>query len=189
MGLGLLLMDAEPKRGPQPGQFFALTAMMVSLLAVIGYIVHLGIYYGETSQFPGTRMARMTTACFLILGTGVLCARPRGRVMRVLTSRTDGGGAVLRRLLLLPVIVPLAVGMVLKSRCISICRIRTSMPGCTRSAIFLFSRWYSGGTGRCSIRLDSDGGKRQKKRSAGGRRNSNSASRTRRRNVTPAGNT
>src|ERR1700722_13010244 len=113
MGLGLLLMDAEPKRGPQPGQFFALTAMMVSLLAVIGYIVHLGIYYGETSQFPGTRMARMTTACFLILGTGVLCARPRGRVMRVLTSRTDGG-LMLRRLLLLPVIVPLAVGMVPK---------------------------------------------------------------------------
>ena len=113
MGLGLLLMDAEPKRGPQPGQFFALTAIMVCLLAVIGYIAGLGVFYGETSQFPGTRMSRLTTACFLILGAGILCARPRGRVMRVLASRTDGG-LILRRLLLLPVIVPLAVAMVPK---------------------------------------------------------------------------
>ncbi len=111
MGLGLLIMDAEPKRGPQPGQFFTLTAIMVCLLAVVGYIVHIGVFYGETTQFPGTRMSGLTTACFLILGIGTLCARVEGKLMRVLLSRTDGG-LILRRLLLLPVIVPLATGFI-----------------------------------------------------------------------------
>ena len=109
MGLGLLLMERKERRGPRPGQFFTLTAIMVCLLAVIGYIVHMGVFYGETSLFPGTRMHRDTTLCFLLLGTGILCARPEGSLMRVLTSRTDGG-FILRRLLLLPVAVPLAVG-------------------------------------------------------------------------------
>jgi signal transduction histidine kinase len=110
-GFGLLLMDAKLRRGPQGGQLFALTAIMVCLLAVIGYIVHLGTFYGETPLFPGTRMSRYSTGAFLLLGTGILCARPDGALMRVLTSRTDGG-FILRRLLLLPVAVPLVVGTV-----------------------------------------------------------------------------
>ncbi len=111
IGLGLLLMERKERRGPRPGQFFTLTAIMVCLLAVIGYIVHVGVFYGETSLFPGTWMHRYTTGCFILLGTGILCARPEGSLMRVLTSRTDGG-FILRRLLLLPVAVPLAVGMI-----------------------------------------------------------------------------
>jgi signal transduction histidine kinase len=110
-GLGLLIMDAEPKRGPQPGQFFALTAIMVCLLAVVGYIIHMPVFYGETTLFPGTRMSGMTTVSFLVLATGILCARIEGNLMRVLVSRTDGG-LILRRLLLLPVVVPLAVGFI-----------------------------------------------------------------------------
>lgn len=111
IGLGLLLMERKERRGPRPGQFFTLMAIMVCLLAVIGHITRLGVFYGETSLFPGTRMHQDTTFCFLLLGTGILCARPEGSLMRVLTSQTDGG-FILRRLLLLPVIVPLAVGMI-----------------------------------------------------------------------------
>src|SRR5580704_10159595 len=91
IGLGLLLMDCGPKRKSLTGQFFTLSVILVCLLAVIGHFTHLGVFYGETTVLPGTHLGRMLTACFLVLGAGILCARPEGGLMRVLMSRTDGG--------------------------------------------------------------------------------------------------
>src|SRR5829696_253927 len=80
-----------------------MAVVVLSVLAFAGYLYGVANLYGNTSYIP---IASMT---FVVLSSGVLCARPERGVMAVVTSR-NVGGVVARRLLPAAILVPLVLG-------------------------------------------------------------------------------
>lgn len=78
----------------------------IGATCLIGYLYAIPVFYG-----PGSvgKMALSTAVLFLILSTGVLMARPRGRLHSLLTTESPGG-SMARRLLPVAVLVPLLLG-------------------------------------------------------------------------------
>jgi PAS domain S-box-containing protein len=94
LGAALLLLDAEVRR-QRPAQWLALVALAVALLAVLGYLFGVQALYRMAAY---TSVALHTAVLFLILGLGVLLARPNQGLMEVASSGSPGGH-LLRRLL------------------------------------------------------------------------------------------
>jgi hypothetical protein len=110
LGTALLLIDLKRRRsGFKSGELCTVTALLISLLGLIGYVCKVPLFYGWRTLFPNTGMALSTVTAFLALGVGLLCARPAGGLVELVTSRT-AGGLIARWLLLAPVIIPLATG-------------------------------------------------------------------------------
>jgi PAS domain S-box-containing protein len=109
IGLALLLVDAKTRHVRRMVEGLAVTALLISLLALIGYACNVPSFYGWRSLYPNTGVALHSVMAFVVLGAGVLCARPDRGLIKVLTSAT-AGGVVARRLLLAPVIIPLVTG-------------------------------------------------------------------------------
>ena len=103
IGGALLYLDRRTRRGFWVSQYLAMTVLVLSVLAFAGYIYGVADLYGNTSYIP---IASMT---FLVLSTGVLCARPERGLMAIVTSR-NMGGVVARRLLPAAILVPLVLG-------------------------------------------------------------------------------
>jgi len=110
IGLSLAFLDAKPRHLRKVVEVLAVTVILISLLALIGHGCNVPSFYGWRSLYPNTGMALHTVVAFIVLGAGVLCARPDGGLIKVLTSAT-AGGVVARRLILAPVIIPLATGL------------------------------------------------------------------------------
>jgi two-component system cell cycle sensor histidine kinase/response regulator CckA len=111
LGVALVLLDVRPRRGPDPAQLLSLVAIHVALLALVGHATGNRALYVMASANDGgmgVSAALLTT----VLGVGVLCSRPDVGFMAVLWD-AGGGGVVARRLLLIPVLVPMAVWLVL----------------------------------------------------------------------------
>src|SRR6185369_5062388 len=111
LGLALLLLEIRNRSDCRPADLLAVTATLVSLLALIGYACNVPSFYGWRSIFPGAGMALHTSAAFTVLGVGLLCARPDRGLMQIITSPT-ASGVMARRLLLAPVVIPLVTGLV-----------------------------------------------------------------------------
>jgi signal transduction histidine kinase len=105
----LLLMDAETRRGRRPSQFFALLTGFLSFVAILGYIFGVQSLYRIS---PYASMALHTSICLLLLGLGILFARPRQGIMVVL-SEDSLGGAMARRFLPVVIAVPVLVGWII----------------------------------------------------------------------------
>jgi methyl-accepting chemotaxis protein len=106
LGGALFFLDWETRRGYRPAQFLVLPAAVLSLLGLIGYT------YGAETLYrvaPYSSMALHTALAFLVLGLGILYARPDRGLMHVLTSHT-AGGVMARRLLPAAVLVPVIMG-------------------------------------------------------------------------------
>jgi PAS domain-containing protein len=104
LGIALLLLSWDRAHGLL--QFLTLTAIILALLAVIGYV------YGVTSLYRiplYVSVALHTAATFLVLGVGLLCARPTRGAMRMVT-RESVGGLLARRLLPAALLLPLILG-------------------------------------------------------------------------------
>lgn len=100
----LLLMDS--RLGSIPSQILALLTMAGSLLALLGYI------YGIASLYrfgPYASIALHTASTFIVLSTGVLCARPNRGLMAIVSGET-AGGLLTRRLLPAAIFLPLLLG-------------------------------------------------------------------------------
>ena len=104
-GVALLLLDV-PVRSVRPSQPLALAAGLVALAALIGYAYGVHVLTDPRYHLP---MALHTSACFLILAAGLLCARPDSGMMARLAGE-DTGGAMARHLLPAIVGVPLLLG-------------------------------------------------------------------------------
>jgi len=105
VGIALLFLDFEIAREQRLSQFFTLTAVIVSLLALIGYA------YGIESLYSigfSTRMALDAATAFVVLCVGILFARPRHGLMEIATSDTVGG-QLARRLLPAAVALPIVL--------------------------------------------------------------------------------
>ncbi len=94
-GLALLLLDWITRRGRRPAQFIVLLPLVGSYVALIGYLYDVEALYAVT---PYSSMALHTAAAFVVLGAGILWARPEHGWMARLTGDMLGG-VLLRRLL------------------------------------------------------------------------------------------
>jgi signal transduction histidine kinase len=111
IGPALLLLDARPRRGPQPGQFLALVAVHILLLALLGHAFGNRVLYVTASPHDGG-MSVAAALLGLLVSVGTLGARPDAGFTAVLRS-AGGGGDVARRLLLVPVVIPLVTGLLI----------------------------------------------------------------------------
>ncbi len=104
--LALALFERKSRGDRFPAQWFAVGAGIVALIALTGYAYQVEKLYRLGSFIA---MALHTAAMFLVFAIGLLCTRPdRGLIARWCS---DGpGGAMLRRLLLAIVGVPLLLG-------------------------------------------------------------------------------
>lgn len=111
IGIGLLLLDLELRYAPNTSQLLAVTALCISSLAFIGYIYKFPAFYGMATFYPRIGMARCAALGFVVLGFGLLCARPASGMMRIILSDT-AGGFILRRMLPVPILVPVTAGLI-----------------------------------------------------------------------------
>ncbi len=106
LGLALLVLDVSPPKVRWLAQFLTVTALLASLLLLMGYLYRLsepnplGRYAPRTLYTAGT---------FLMLALGILLARPDRGLVWVLQSDTTGG-MLARRLIPAVMIVPLVLG-------------------------------------------------------------------------------
>lgn len=110
LGPALLLIGWKPRRGAWLLDVLVGLPVEVAMLGFIGYACRVPAFYGWNSLFPDTAMSLPSVLCFIVLGIGILWARPHGSLMTVVHSATAGGVAA-RRLLLIPVLVPLTLGL------------------------------------------------------------------------------
>ena len=106
IGVALLLLDVETRDGRRPAQYLALTAGLLHLVPLVGYL------YGVTERYRPTvytTVAFHTAITFLVLCAGILCARLNRGLMSVVVG--DSVGGVMFRSLLPTIIgIPLILG-------------------------------------------------------------------------------
>ena len=108
VGIALLCLDTESPRGHRPSQYLALLAAVGGLVAMLGYLYGVeGLY--RIAQQPS--MALHTAVLFIVLGLGVLLARPDRGFMSTLSS-THLGAVMARRMLPLAIVLPIAAAWV-----------------------------------------------------------------------------
>jgi len=95
LGASLALMDAKTRRGHRPAQPLALAAMLLAAFALVGYAFGVAPVHGWSAFTP---MALHAVAAMLVLGAGVLCARPNEGLVRVIASArpAESGSAELQ---------------------------------------------------------------------------------------------
>jgi len=111
VGLALLVLDVKTRGGYRPAQFAALVAALVAMLALTGYLYGVEQLYRLSNYIA---IALHTAATFLVLATGILCARPECGLMARVTS-AGAGGQMVRRMLIVIIGIPLGLGWLVLS--------------------------------------------------------------------------
>ena len=107
IGLAIALLDRRTKEGKIPSQWLAIVATLIALIPVLGYAFEVRALYGM-ARYSGISLP--AALCFVLLGAGVLCARPeQGAIRRVVAD--DSGGFLIRRLLPAAILLPTVLGM------------------------------------------------------------------------------
>src|SRR5437588_7883281 len=95
LGGALLLGDWKTLGKYRLANFLALATALIGLIAFLGYAYSVKILYGV---FAYSSMALHTAVLFMLLGMGLVLARPRAGLMAVITSDYLGG-VMARRLI------------------------------------------------------------------------------------------
>jgi len=106
VGIGLITLDVEIRRRWRPAEFLAHACGFVATVAILGYAYGVRSFYGVGVFIP---MAIHTALAFLLLGLGMLTARPQRGLVRMVIGNT-GGGMILRRLLPAVLLIPPVLG-------------------------------------------------------------------------------
>ncbi|WP_375768528.1 ATP-binding protein [Archangium gephyra] len=109
LGLALVLLDVETRRGHRPAQSLTLSVAVLSWTALIGYGTGASQLHTLPGLPDGIGMALHTCSVFFVLCLGILGARPTHGLMRTLTG-THAGSAMVRRLLPALLLGPYVVG-------------------------------------------------------------------------------
>ena len=112
-GLGLVLIGAalwllsSPARARRaPEQLVALFPMGIAAFSLLGYMYGVEALYAVREHKP---ISLLTVFGFLVLGAGILCARPDRGVVSVIAG-DHAGGVLARRVLPAAILVPAALG-------------------------------------------------------------------------------
>jgi signal transduction histidine kinase len=105
IGSALLFLDVKLKHASQLAQVLAVLGGCVGLLALIGYLVQNSVFY-NVDRNRDAGMTLLSSLLSSLLGLGILCARPKTGVVAVIIS-AGGGGVLARRLLFVPLALPL----------------------------------------------------------------------------------
>jgi PAS domain S-box-containing protein len=106
LGTALGLLDTRSRHTRRLSQACALASTLIGLLSSIGHLYGADALYRPFAYVP---IAVHTAFLFLVLGCGVLAARPHGGLLSVITSVYLGGEAA-RRILPLAIGMPIAIG-------------------------------------------------------------------------------
>ncbi|HMJ89863.1 MAG TPA: PAS domain S-box protein, partial [Candidatus Acidoferrum sp.] len=109
-GLAMVFLDKRSGRGIHPSEILTLAALLVSMLAIIGFACGVPSFYRWYSVFHERGMSLVSTLLFLLFGVGLFCLRPNRGFMAILTS-PGMSGSMLRWLVLTPVLIPLVTGL------------------------------------------------------------------------------
>lgn len=109
LGLALVLLDVETRRGHRPAQYLALAVAVISWTALIGYGTGASQLHTLPGLPAGIGMALHTCSVFFVLCLGIFGARPAHGFMRPLTG-THAGSVMVRRLLPALVLGPFVLG-------------------------------------------------------------------------------
>ncbi len=102
VGLALLLLDVETRRGHRPAEWLSLAAALLSLFTLVGYAYNTAVLIGIRAYIP---MALNSAATLAVLAIGILLARPDRGLMAV-ASHSESGGTMARRLLPASILAP-----------------------------------------------------------------------------------
>jgi signal transduction histidine kinase len=105
-GAALLVLSRRDKQWVRAAQGFGLVIGLIALLGIIGFLYSAKQLY-DIARI--TTIAWPTALALLLLGLGLLCARPTDGLMARFTA-PGPGGAMIRRLLLPMVLLPVALG-------------------------------------------------------------------------------
>lgn len=103
-GTALFLLDRR-LRGTFCAQFLGIGVFLIGLMGSIGYLYDVSQFYAV----PSKNIALPTAAGLMLIGLGILFSRPAEGIMKLVTA-DDSGGRIVRRLLPLSVLLPLALG-------------------------------------------------------------------------------
>lgn len=106
VGSALVLLSI-PRLDYGVTQFFSLVTFAIAFLGLLGYIYGNAFFYQLGPSF--TAMALHTAVAFILLCSAILFYSPKSGVMAVVT-KNNAGGIVARRLSLLVIIIPSALG-------------------------------------------------------------------------------
>jgi PAS domain S-box-containing protein len=108
--LGLAELTLDQARLGAFGQWSAVAAGCLGGLNLVGYAYRAqGLSHLYSPALAYTEMAVHTAGAFVLLGIAMLCARPDGGMMAIVTSQT-AGGVVARRLLPAALGLPFVLG-------------------------------------------------------------------------------
>lgn len=105
-GMGLLTLQHETRTGFRPAEIFSSLSFFVPLTALTSYFYHTFLLL-EPHTWSG--MSPKTAAAFILLSTGMLCARPEKGWVAVMTGDTVAG-YLARRLCALTILMSMALG-------------------------------------------------------------------------------
>ena len=110
LGLALLTIDVETRRGRRPAQVLALIAGTLALVVEVAYLYGAEPLY-RYSAFAS--MAVLSGVLIIVLVLGILFARPDRGLMAAVTHPTAASARVARTVLPLAVALPIALGALL----------------------------------------------------------------------------
>lgn len=103
-GLALLLLNIRTPRGYRPSNLLIVVGILISLTVMLGYFYNAAEFKGI---YPYTPLAMDAALAFLLIFTGILVARPGGRLSLMLIG--DYPGSLLVRLLIPLILILLVV--------------------------------------------------------------------------------
>lgn len=144
LGASLALLDWRRKDKVRPSQWLALTVAASAFISILGYAYNVSSLYRPGVSGP---VALQTTILFLLLGIGVIFARPsRGFMTRI--TNTNAPGYMVRRLLPATILVPPLVGWFrLQGEYAGLYDTETGLAIFATANVFIFSAliWYTAG--------------------------------------------
>jgi len=107
IGIALIILDVQNKRGYWPSQTLVVVSGAISILAFIGYLYGVKSFYFGIGRY--TAMALHTAVLFVFVSVGILSARPRRGLMSFFIA-DNISGMIVRRLLPVAALIPLLLG-------------------------------------------------------------------------------
>jgi signal transduction histidine kinase len=106
LGVGLLSIDKETKRGHIPAQYLGFVVFILAFFSLLSVIYEF-MFVGRTLVYALS--AGLTAISLIVLACGVFCAQPDKGVMAILRSESSGG-VLARHLFPSAIFIPLLLG-------------------------------------------------------------------------------